>query len=176
MFFIHQGANVGRTNPGKRAKLVLLGRVLRGAALLLLLLLPLPNRARPGLVRVPFRTVQSMILVDGKVNDNRVTFLLDTGANNSIISLKAYGSNQFQLCALHDNDSGPGMIGSALRLHADLAFANRIWISQPVSVMNMDSLTQRFKTPIDGLLGQDLLREFRSIRIDYRSHVLELEQ
>ena len=28
---------------------------------------------------------------------------------------------------------------------------------------------------LDGLLGEDILREFHSVRIDYRAHVIELE-
>jgi hypothetical protein len=128
------------------------------------------------MVTIPFRTVQSMILVDARVNDNRATLLLDTGANNTIVSARAYGNAQFQWRILHKNDQGPGLKGDGLRLRANLALANRVWISQPVYVMNVDELTRRFGTPVDGLLGQDLLREFRSVRINYKSHVIELEQ
>jgi hypothetical protein len=28
----------------------------------------------------------------------------------------------------------------------------------------------------EGLLGQDMLRQFRSVRIDYRAHVIELQE
>jgi hypothetical protein len=77
---------------------------------------------------------------------------------------------------LHRNDQDPGLTGDSLRLRANFAFTNRVWISQPVTVMNVDELTRRFGTPVDGLLGQDVLREFRSVRINYKSHVVELEQ
>lgn len=117
-----------------------------------------------------------MILVDASVNDNRATLLLDTGANHTIVSAKVYGNAQFQVRNLHRNDQGPGMQGNALRLRANFALANRVWISQPVYVMNVDELTRRFGTPVDGLLGQDVLQEFRSVRINYKAHVLELEQ
>jgi hypothetical protein len=152
------------------------GRSFSVLALALLFLTPpsIPNH--PDIVTVPFRTVQSMILVDARVNDNRATLLLDTGANNTIVSVKAYGDSQFLLRSLHRNDQGLGMRGNALRLRADFALANRIWVSQPVYVMNVDELTRRFGTPVDGLLGQDLLQEFRSVRINYKSHVIELEQ
>jgi aspartyl protease len=128
-------------------------------------------------VTVPFRTAQSMILVDARVNGKPVTLLLDTGAINTIVSAKAYGIPQFQLRDLrHRNNQDPGLTGDSLRLRANLAFANRVWISQPVSVMNVDELTRRFGTPVDGILGQDLLQEFRSVRINYKAHVIELEQ
>jgi len=143
-------------------------------AFLFLTLPPIPDHS--DRVTVPFRTVQSMILVDARVNDNHATLVLDTGANNTIVSAKAYGNAQFQVRNLHRNDQGLGMQGDALRLRANFALANRVWVSQPVYVMNVDELTRRFGTPVDGLLGQDLLREFRSVRINYKSHVVELEQ
>lgn len=152
------------------------GSSLCALALAFLFLTPPAIPDKSDVINVPFRTAQSMILVDASVNDNRVTLLLDTGANNTIVSPKAYGNAQFQVRNLHKNDQGPGMQGDALRLRANFALANRVWISHPVYVMNVDELTRRFGTPVDGLLGQDLLREFRSVRINYKAHVIELEQ
>ena len=151
----------------------------RGFCVLALISLFLTTPAVPDksdVVTVPFRTAQSMILVDARVNDNRATLLVDTGANHTIVSPKAYGNAQFQMRNLHKNDQGPGMQGDALRLRANFALANRVWISHPVYVLNVDELTRRFGTPVDGLLGQDVLQEFRSVRINYKSHVIELEQ
>ncbi len=42
--------------------------------------------------------------------------------------------------------------------------------------MNVDELRRRFGAPVDGLLGQDVLREFRSVRINYKARVIGLEQ
>jgi hypothetical protein len=151
-------------------------RVLRALALLFLLLAPLPNRAHSGVVRVPFRTVQSMILVQGSVNGRPVIFLLDTGADRTIVSIKTYGNVQYQLESIRHYDKGPGMVGYALRLPVDLTLANRLWVAQRVSVMNLEDLKQTLGITFDGLLGQDILREFRSIRIDYHAHVIELEE
>jgi hypothetical protein len=151
----------------------------RGFCVLALFSLFLTTPAVPDksdVVTVPFRTAQSMILVDARVNDNRATLLVDTGANHTIVSPKAYGNAQFQVRNLHKNDQGLGMQGDALRLHANFALANRVWISHPVYVLNVDELSRRFGTPVDGLLGQDVLQEFRSVRINYKSHVIELEQ
>ena len=35
--------------------------------------------------------------------------------------------------------------------------------------MNLEELSKRFQIPFDGLLGQDILNQFRSVRIDYKS-------
>jgi len=145
-------------------------------ALALLFATPPAIPDKSEVISVPFRTAQSMILVNASINDNRATLLLDTGANHTIVSPRAYGNAQFQVRNLHRNDQGPGMQGDAMRLRANFVLANRVWISHPVYVMNVDELTRRFGTPVDGLLGQDLLQEFRSVRINYKAHVIELEQ
>ncbi len=148
----------------------------RMLVLTLLCFIPSVNIARPEIVSVPFRTAESMILVEARVNDNRVMLVLDTGANNTIVSPRAYGYLQFRLRGIHNNDTGPGLRGDAVRLRANVALSNRVWVSQPVYVMNVDELTRRFGAPVDGLLGQDLLREFHAVRINYKAHVIELEQ
>lgn len=171
-------SNGGRV-PGVTAKLAAIicrgGWSFRVLLLALFSLLPSVNGAHTKLLTVPFRTAESMILVEARVNDNRVTLVLDTGANNTIVSPKAYGNLQFQLRGIHKNETGPGMRGDTVRLRANIALANRTWNAQPVYVMNVDELTLRFGTQVDGLLGQDLLREFHAVRINYKEHVVELE-
>lgn len=151
------------------------GRLFRALVLLCLLLAPVPNRARPSTTRIPFRTVGSMILVEGQVNGHHITFLLDTGADKTIVSEKSYGDVQFPLRRVQHSNNAPGMTGESLRLPADLRFANHIWAGHRVSVMDLDDLRRILGIDLDGLLGQDILREFHSIRIDYRAHVIELE-
>jgi hypothetical protein len=72
--------------------------------------------------------------------------------------------------------SGPGIVGNALRLRVDLEIGSRFLFSQPASVMNLDGLPKRVGAQFDGLLGQDVLRQFRSVRINYRAHVIALEK
>jgi Aspartyl protease len=151
------------------------GRVLRTLLFFLLLLAPMPNHANPGALRLPFRTVQSLILVDGKVGEKRVTLLLDTGSNRTIVSLRSYGGVQLPLRRAQRNRSAAGMKGESVRLPVNLTLADHIWAGQCVTVMNLDELQQVLGIRFDGLLGQDILREFRSVRIDYSAHVIALE-
>jgi gag-polyprotein putative aspartyl protease len=144
--------------------------------LLLFLLVPLPNPAHPGIARIPFRTVQSLIVVEGKVNGNAATFLLDTGANRTIVSTKIYGNGRFNLQRMPRHNGGPGFIGYSLRRPADVELAENIWTAQQVSVMDLEELKQMLHMDFDALLGQDFLRQFRSLRIDYRAHLIELQE
>ena len=148
----------------------------RALVLVFLLLVPLPNRAHPQVATIPFRTAQTFILVQAKVNGNPATLMLDTGSNRTIVSIKIYGTAQFNLKRIRQNPNGPGHVGESLRLTADVALANHLWADQPVSVMNLEDLKQELGVSFDGLLGEDLLREFHSVRINYKAHVIELEQ
>ena len=148
----------------------------RALTLLFLLLMPLPNLAHSGTVSIPFRTVQSLIVVEGKVNGNPAIFLVDTGANRTIVSAKIYGNLRFELQRLPRHESGPGLVGNSLRRPADFELGGHVWTAQQVSVMNLDELKQMLHMDFDGLLGQDILRQFRSVRIDYRAHVIELQE
>jgi len=148
----------------------------RALTLFLLLLIPMTNPAHSGTVRIPFRTVQSLIVVEGKVNGNAATFLLDTGANRTIVSAKIYGSGRFNLQRMPRRYGGAGFAGYSLRRPANLELAANIWTAQEVSVMDLDELKQMLHMEFDGLLGQDFLSQFRSVRIDYRAHVIELQE
>jgi hypothetical protein len=58
----------------------------------------------------------------------------------------------------------------------DLELTRDVKFSQPVSVMDLEELAKSFRVDFDGLLGQDILNKFRSVRIDYKRQVIELEE
>ena len=151
-------------------------RSLRAVVLLALLFVPAPGPAHSRVSRLAFRTKDSMILVGGSVNGKPVVFLLDTGADKTIISVKSYGNVQFKLQSAQRRSNGPGMVGESVRLPVDLTLANRLWMGQRVAIMDLEELQKALGITFDGLLGEDILREFRSVRIDYRTHVIELEE
>ena len=74
------------------------------------------------------------------------------------------------------NRSGAGIAGESVRVSVNLTLANHVWAGQEVSVMNLDDLQEALGMRFDGLLGQDVLREFRTVRINYRARLIELEE
>ena len=165
----------GGEGVSRRPRPLLRRRGLRYLVLAVVLLTPLPNRARPDVVRLPFRTMRSLIVVQGKINGIPVSFLLDTGAECTIIGARIYGNVPYRLRSVERNSQGPGIVGDSVALRVNLQLANHRWMDQRVAVMNLDALCRLLGIQFDGLLGQDVLREFRSVRIDYRTHVIELE-
>ena len=141
--------------------------------LVFLLLAPLPALAQRRIVTVPFRSVDSFILVDAKIDGTPVRLLVDTGANKTILNAKSFCKTEMNVT--RPVNRGAGIVGNALRLRVDLEIAHEFMFSRRVSVMNLEELSRRFGIQFDGLLGQDILNQFRSVRIDYKKRVLELE-
>jgi gag-polyprotein putative aspartyl protease len=149
------------------------GHVFRRLMVLFLLLTPLQSLAQPRVVAVPFRYVDSFILVDAKINGTPVRLLVDTGANKTILNAKSFCKAEMHVSK--PVNRGAGIVGNALRLRVDLEIAHEFMFSQRVSVMDLEDVSRRFGFQFDGLLGQDILNQFHSVRIDYKNHVMELE-
>ena len=145
----------------------------RGLILVFLLLAPLQALAQRRIVTVPFRSVDSFILVDAKIDGTPVRLLVDTGANKTILNAKSFCKTEMNVT--RPVNRGAGIVGNALRLRVDLEIAHEFMFSRRVSVMNLEELSRRFGIQFDGLLGQDILNQFGSVRIDYKKHVIELE-
>jgi hypothetical protein len=151
-------------------------RYLRFLVLAFLLSAPFRNVAHPDVIHLPFRTVQSMILVEGKVNGKPVTFLLDTGAMRTIVSAKIYGNVGYSFQLAQRAGQQPGFVGETVTLPVNLQFDRHTWLARRVSIMNFNGLSDVLGADFDGLLGEDVLREFHSVHIDYRNHQIDLEQ
>jgi len=145
----------------------------RGLILVFLLLAPLQALAQRRIVTVPFRSVDSFILIDAKIDGTPLRLLMDTGANKTILNAKSFCKTEMNVT--RPVNRGAGIVGNALRLRVDLEIAHEFMFSQRVSVMNLEELSRRFGIQFDGLLGQDILNQFRSVRIDYKRSVIELE-
>lgn len=109
------------------------------------------------------------ILVEVRVSGKAHTFLLDTGAARTVVSPDVLGRvAEFDLKLSRFRSRGPGFSGEATWERVDsLRLGQQVWHDLPVVVMNLKEISQVYGRQIDGLLGQDLLSEFRSVTIDF---------
>jgi len=124
--------------------------------------------------RIPFHSVNGMILLDATVNNKPAVLLLDTGADFTLISPQASGLSTVKLRALTGTKT-TGANGDYVKSRVDLRLAERHWIEREILVMDLSDASKRLGTRVDGFVGQDLLQEFSAVRIDFKNHVVELE-
>ena len=132
----------------------LLFNALFNACLLALFLLTTSSLAQDRkTITIPFHSVNGLILLDVKVNGKASVMLMDTGANVTLLRNAPSNAVTVELEPSH------AVTVSALDLE-------RIGVH----------LAKRDMASIDGLLGEDFLRYFASVRIDYRNSVVEFEK
>ena len=148
--------------------------MIRYALLFAILTLAIPLHAQERALRVPFHAVNGMILLEGTVNGKLAALLFDTGADNSIIAPQFAGMSANLDPLKAGNGAGAG--GDYTKAKIDLRLEKRHWIERAVLVMDLSEVSKRLGTPINGFIGQDILREFSTVRIDYKAGVVEFEK
>lgn len=117
----------------------------------LLAFMTIPAYAQDRIFHLPFTDQNGIVLVILKVNERPTTLLLDTGATYSAFSKGGFVEievAEHQVFGIHAKET------------ADFAVNNR----KTFALLG-----------IGGILGQDFLHKFKSVRIDYANHILELE-
>ena len=119
---------------------------------------------------VPIETTNTdMILVPVKINGQDYVMLLDTGAQNSIIGEAGVGKARAQ-------DSNRGLVFEAKAIRVTVQFKGGPIFKEHILSANLSGFNQRMgnASRCDGILGQDVLRKFSSVTIDYDRKHLEL--
>lgn len=136
-------------------------------------LLALSITASTGLsqdLELPFEisSSQSGILVRGTANGKPVLLILDTGASRTILARGLVALPRPVPPSRFSTD-GPGFNARGTYTEATLELGGRVWRGRSVVGMEMEEVSRAFGQRIDGLLGQDLLREFDRVTIDFRA-------
>ena len=100
--------------------------------------------------RIPFQTVNGMILLDAVVNAKPASLLLDTGAKNTIVSPQAAGLATVQLRSLQATKAGTGAEGDYITRDVDLRLSNRHWIARKVLVMDCRTFKRAWELTLTG--------------------------
>ena len=123
----------------------------------------LPITEKDGLLRVTLR-----------LNDSPRVFLLDTGALISLVSPEASGLSPAERSRLRKIKLyGAGGSGAEVRVATIKLTLGELNVTGEVIVAEMGSL--RLPDKCDGILGSDILRQFKKVVIDYKAHPLTVE-
>jgi hypothetical protein len=146
----------------------------RGLALLISLCLAVPVYAATLELSFELDSRHDAILLSAELNGKPVTLLLDTGSTYTVLDAQLLGLTNLDLKISRFSSSGPGLRGEALWATARLRLGVRVWHDQRIVAMNLKELTTRYGRPIHGILGQDILRQFDRVTIDFPARTLLL--
>jgi hypothetical protein len=100
--------------------------------------------------------------------------LLDTGALISLVSPEASGLSPVEISRLRKIKLyGAGGSGTEVRVAAIMLTLGERKVTGEVIVGEMSNL--RLPDKCDGILGNDVLSQFKKVVIDYMAHTLTLE-
>jgi hypothetical protein len=115
------------------------------------------------------------ILIRAQVNGQPVTLLVDTGTSRTILSSDLVRLNPLLLDPAGSPLKGSGLVGSAASSTATMEVGKVLWVKREVLVMNgIRDLSNSLEQQVDGILGEDILKEFDSVLIDFKHHRLLL--
>jgi hypothetical protein len=145
--------NDGPSSVGLRFFLPVPSLFLKIWLAVLAVLFAIPAKAEVGdtPVRLCFETVRSLMTVKVTVNGQPKTLIFDTGAERTMIHERGV---------------------SLERQRTSLTLDSRTFVLPIIFVDLSDMPTAQAKA--DGVLGQDVLRKFARIEIDYSAHIVAL--
>jgi len=135
------------------------------------LLPPAPlSRGAHSQTVLPFHTDRSFIMVSARINGQEGTFLLDTGAQRTIITPQLSGLSPAELATSPEiKIESPTLAGSSTVPVVSVRFA--IGNTMLTTRVIVTSIRKKY----DGIIGNDVLSQFKKITIDQKPHTLTLE-
>jgi hypothetical protein len=116
------------------------------------------------------------ILVDASVNGRPVVMILDTGASHSMVDASVFGISAVQLQAARMKSRGLGLDADIVVRTADFEIGQEAWKQQPIEVADLQLLSKIYGRKIGGIVGQDVLRSFVSVQINYKGQCVMFQR
>ncbi len=121
---------------------------------------------------IPLKRAGNLILIDGKVDGQSGTFILDTGAPGLVLNSTYFRESKPAL-----NGSGQGITGKRMERkskHVDqFSFAGLIFNNLKADVLNLGHLEDTRKIKILGLIGTAFIRDYEVV-IDIRRQSMRM--
>jgi hypothetical protein len=116
------------------------------------------------------------ILVDASVDGQPVVMILDTGASHSIFDAGIFGVSAVQLQAARMKSRGLGLDADVVLRTADFKIGQEAWEQQPIEIADLHLLSKIYGRKIGGIVGQDVLRSFVSVQINYKGQCVMFQR
>jgi hypothetical protein len=127
-----------------------------------------------GQIVLPITENDGLLRVTIRLNNTPRVLLLDTGALISLVSPEASGLSPVEISRLRKIKLyGAGGSGTEVRVAAIMLTLGERKVTGEVIVGEMSNL--RLPDKCDGILGNDVLSQFKKVVIDYMAHTLTLE-
>ena len=142
-------------------------------ALALSICTPSAHAASPGPVELPFTSARSLLLVQVTVDGKPLSFILDTGAISTFVSSDVDGYGRSDAGKLRKKDNSMIVSGKAYAQNVTISAARKS-LNLYATVISLRDLSSNLGVRVDGILGQDFLRLFQTVSIDYARKVITL--
>ncbi|GGA57777.1 hypothetical protein GCM10011507_06410 [Edaphobacter acidisoli] len=137
---------------------------------------PAPSQSTNGEIGLAlisdFKT--GSILVEGKLEGHPAVMVLDTGAAQTMFDAKEFGLSPVDLEAARLNQRGVGLDANVVWRRVNFSIGDASWTQKEVAIANLEDLSKIYARKVDGIVGEDVLREFRSVTINYKWHCVML--
>jgi predicted aspartyl protease len=124
---------------------------------------------------IPVKVVGGMVFVPVNVNGSDVVLMLDTGATNTVISPAAVHMPVFVGSQTATVTEGHQQVSVAVA-RLDVRLGKARFDSSVVVLTDLTPAQRTRYGKFDGLLGQNILGQFKSVCLDYEKKLLELER
>ena len=114
------------------------------------------------------------LLICVEVNGKGGLMILDTGSSTTIVSERLAGPGARDLQKAPSELKGSGWVSSGRWDDVTIHLGNRYWANRRVIVDDLEPISKSLGWPIDGVFAEDLLRQYRSVLIDYRMNSVKL--
>jgi Aspartyl protease len=116
------------------------------------------------------------ILVDALVNGQPVVMILDTGASHSMFDAGIFGVSAVQLQQARMNSRGLGLDADVVVRTTDFEIGEESWKKQAIEIADLHPLSKIYGRKIGGIVGQDVLRSFVSVQINYKGQCVMFQR
>ena len=124
-------------------------------------------------LKIPFELFGNLILVQVRVNNSdSLRFILDTGADTSVIDAQQARASRLKPQGKIVGSGGGGSAEATFTRGVSVSLPGVALLNQTIYVLPLDSLFA-IGRKIDGVLGNDILKEF-VVEIDYSARTINL--